>query len=69
RLYLAREGLPLQEVLLDPASSLGRAIGSSGLPTTLFLDPQGRRVDAHFGVLSAASLKARVEALRRASGR
>ena len=69
RLYLAREGLPLQEVLLDPASSLGRAIGSSGLPTTLFLDPQGRRVDAHFGVLSASSLQARVEALRRASKR
>jgi thiol-disulfide isomerase/thioredoxin len=69
RLYLAREGLPLQEVLLDPSSTLGRAIGSGGLPTTLFLDPQGRHVDAHFGVLSASSLQARVEALRRASKR
>jgi thiol-disulfide isomerase/thioredoxin len=69
RLYLAREGLPLQEVHLDPSSALGRAIGSGGLPTTLFLDPQGRRVDAHFGVLSASSLQARVEALRRASKR
>jgi thiol-disulfide isomerase/thioredoxin len=69
RFYLAREGLALQEVWLDPASTLGRAIASAGLPTTLFLDPQGRRVDAHFGVLSAANLQARVEALRRVSGR
>jgi thiol-disulfide isomerase/thioredoxin len=67
RFYLAREGLPLQEVWLDPASALGRAIGSGGLPTTLFLDPQGRRVDAHFGVLSPSSLQARVEALLVAS--
>jgi thiol-disulfide isomerase/thioredoxin len=68
RFYLAREGLALQEVLLDPASALGRAIGSGGLPTTLFLDSQGRRVDAHFGVLSAASLQTRVQGLRAASG-
>jgi len=67
RWYLAREGLALQEVWLDPASDLGRAISSASLPTTLFLDPQGRRVDAHTGVLSAASLQARVEALRRVS--
>ncbi len=69
RWYLAREGLALQEVWLDPASDLGRAISSASLPTTLFLDPQGRRVDAHTGVLSAASLQARVEALRRVSTR
>ena len=69
RLYLAGEGLALQEVWLDPASDLGRAISSASLPTTLFLDPQGRRVDAHTGVLSAASLQARVEALRRVSTR
>lgn len=67
RLYLAREGLALQEVLLDPASTLGVDIGSASLPTTVFLDPQGRRVDAHTGVLSPASLQTRVQGLRDAS--
>ena len=65
--FLTRSGLALDEVWLDQGSSLGRAIRSPGLPTTLFLDAQGRQVDAHFGVLSAASLQARVEALRRRS--
>ncbi len=65
--FLARSGLALDEVWLDQGSSLGRAIRSPGLPTTVFLDAQGRQVDAHFGVLSAASLQAKVEALRRRS--
>ena len=65
--FLARSGLALDEVWLDQGSSLGRTIRSPGLPTTVFLDAQGRQVDAHFGVLSAASLQTRVEALRRRS--
>ncbi len=65
--FLARTGLALDEVWLDQGSALGRAIRSPGLPTTVFLDAQGRQVDAHFGVLSAGSLQARVEALRRRS--
>jgi cation diffusion facilitator CzcD-associated flavoprotein CzcO/thiol-disulfide isomerase/thioredoxin len=65
--FMARSGLALDEVWLDQGSSLGRAIRSPGLPTTVFLDAQGRQVDAHFGVLSAASLQAKVEALRRRS--
>jgi len=59
RRYLATSGLALQDVLLDPTSSLGTAVGSRGLPTTLFYDAQGRQVDAHFGVLNAAALAAR----------
>lgn len=62
--YLAAQGLPLQEVLLDPASALGPAVGAGGLPTTLFYDARGRQVDAHFGVLNAAALQARLTALR-----
>lgn len=62
--YLAREGLPLREVLLDPGSKLGPAIGSRGLPTTLFYDAGGRQVDAHFGVLNAAALESRLRTLR-----
>lgn len=62
--YLAREQLVLREVLLDERSALGPAVGSRGLPTTLFYDARGRLVDAHVGVLSAASLEARLQRLR-----
>lgn len=62
--YLADQGLPLREVLLDPGSRLGPAIGSRGLPTTLFYDARGRQVDAHFGVLNAAALESRLRTLR-----
>jgi thiol-disulfide isomerase/thioredoxin len=62
--YLQREGLALDGVWLDAASQAGPAFGSRGLPTTLFFDARGRRVDAHFGVLNAASLQARLDDLR-----
>lgn len=62
--YLAREGLPLREVLLDAGAKLGPAVGSRGLPTTLFYDARGRQVGAHFGVLNAAALEVRVRELR-----
>jgi thiol-disulfide isomerase/thioredoxin len=64
RAYLQREQLALDGVLLDSASALGPAVGSRGLPTTLFHDAQGRRVGAHFGVINAAGLEARLRALR-----
>jgi thiol-disulfide isomerase/thioredoxin len=62
--YLQSEGLALQGVWLDPAGALGPAVGSKGLPTTLFFDADGRRVHAHFGVLNAAALQARLQDLR-----
>lgn len=58
RRYLDTERLELSLVLLDPHSSLGSALGSGGLPTTVFFDREGRRVDAHFGALNAAALAA-----------
>ncbi len=64
RAYLAAQGLPLREVLLDSGSKLGPAVGSRGLPTTLLYDAQGTLVDAHFGVLNAAALESRLRALR-----
>jgi thiol-disulfide isomerase/thioredoxin len=64
RAYLRDQGLPLREVLLDPGSALGPAIGSRGLPTTLFYDARGRQVDAHFGVLNAGALESRLGSLR-----
>lgn len=65
--YLARERLVLKDVWLDPASALGPAVGSRGLPTTLFLDPQGRQVAAHTGAINAAALGAQIKRLQAAS--
>lgn len=62
--YLTDQDLPLRDVLLDNGSRLGPLVGSPGLPTTLFYDAQGRRVDAHFGVLNAAALENRLRLLR-----
>ena len=64
RAYLADQRLPLREVLLDAGSQLGRAVDSNGLPTTVFYNARGERVDAHFGLLNAAALEVRLRALR-----
>lgn len=61
--YLAAQAFELHGVWLDPGSALGPAIGSTGLPTTLFIDAQGRIVERHMGVLNAAALRARLAAL------
>lgn len=62
--YLAAQALPLREVWLDTGSRLGPAVGSRGLPTTLFYDADGRLLASHFGVLNAAALEARLRQLR-----
>ena len=62
--YLTDQDLALREVLLDAGSRLGPAVGSRGLPTTLFYDAGGRLVDAHFGVLNAVALESRLRVLR-----
>jgi thiol-disulfide isomerase/thioredoxin len=60
--FLAAQPYRLQGVLLDERMQLGAAIGSAGLPTTLFLDASGSLVARHLGPLNAASLAARLEA-------
>ena len=62
--WLAQQPYVLSNVLLDPQMALGAAVGTTGLPTTLFIDAQGRLVERHFGPLSAASLQARLQNLR-----
>jgi thiol-disulfide isomerase/thioredoxin len=64
--YLATLGLPLHEVLIDAPSALGPAVGSRGLPTTLFYDTRGRLISSHFGVLNAPALESRLRELRAA---
>ncbi|WP_404302705.1 TlpA family protein disulfide reductase [Alicycliphilus denitrificans] len=54
--FAAQQGLPATDVLLDPASQLGQALGHKALPTTLFYDAQGRLRAVRAGELSAATL-------------
>ncbi len=61
--YLDAEGLQLRHVLLDPRSSLGPALGSRGLPTTVVFDRDGQRSDAHLGALNGAALAAKLQAV------
>lgn len=65
--YLLDAKLSLRGVWLDPSAELGPVVGVAGLPATLFVNPEGRIVDTHFGVLSEPALKARLRALREAS--
>lgn len=53
-------GLTESDVRLDPMSRLGQALGSTGLPTTVFLDARGQRVHVHPGLLTSAGLKVRI---------
>lgn len=62
--FLAREGLELSDLWLDRASLLGPALGSRGLPTTLFVDAAGRLRHAHLGVINAAALQVALQALQ-----
>ncbi|MDP2026537.1 TlpA disulfide reductase family protein, partial [Sulfuriferula sp.] len=62
--YLSAGQLDITNVLLDPATGLGREVGSGALPTTLFYDADGRLIDNHLGELSAASLASKLNQLR-----
>jgi len=62
--YLTATGLDLANVLLDPGAGIGRKVGSTALPTTLFYDANGRLIDTHLGALSAASLASKLNQLR-----
>lgn len=65
--YLAGARLDLDNALLDPAKNMGQAVGSMALPTTLFYDAEGRLVTSHMGMLSAATLKAKLVEIERAA--
>ena len=64
RAYLDAHQLKLHHVWLDPQSSLGPALGSRGLPTTLFVDAEGHLIDAHMGVLNGPALASKLQQLR-----
>ena len=54
--YAAQHHLPPAQVLLDERQELGRLLRSSALPTTVFVDGQGRQSALRVGELSAATL-------------
>lgn len=55
--FLQQQQLQLDNVLLDIGVSVGQAVSSRALPTTLFYDANGQLVNSHLGELSKASLK------------
>ena len=61
--FLDREGLGLDNVLLDSRLELSSQTHSQGLPTTLFFDAKGALVDRRIGELSAATLAQRIEGI------
>lgn len=63
--YLNGGRLALDNVLLDPKSAMGREVGSSALPTTLFYDASGKLANSHLGAVSAASLESKLAGLRK----
>lgn len=58
--FLKREGLALQNVLVDPNMDLASYYGVRGYPTTLFIGADGVLRDRHMGELSAATLADRL---------
>jgi thiol-disulfide isomerase/thioredoxin len=58
--YLDGAPFTLANVWLDPGAALGRVVGSTALPTTLFYDAGGQLVDTHLGALSTASLASKL---------
>jgi thiol-disulfide isomerase/thioredoxin len=64
RRFLAAQPYLVHGVWLDAGGRLGPLIGSTALPTTLFVAADGRIVERHVGRLGAAALQARLRALQ-----
>jgi thiol-disulfide isomerase/thioredoxin len=63
--YLATLAPRPDHVLLDPTWSVGQAVASKSLPTTLFVNAKGMIVKRHVGMLNVAALRAETAALTR----
>ncbi len=66
-LFFASEGLQLDLVVLDDAGVLGRHYGAMGLPTTVFLDAEGRLREKHVGEISREAFAAALQRLTTAA--
>ena len=54
--FLARQGLRMHNVVLDPGGRVAAGTGALGLPTTLFYGAKGELTVRHVGELSSATL-------------
>lgn len=64
RSFLEKNRLDLNNLYRDDQAQLARAVGSNGLPTTLFYNDQGELIDSHMGELSRATLARGLEKIR-----
>lgn len=55
--FLREHSLNFDTVLLDPSSSFGPALGSAGLPTTVYFNSHGKMLERHMGDLSDVALE------------
>ncbi len=62
--YLDAARLALANVLLDINLRLGREVGVTVLPVTLFYDARGKMMDTHLGALSPSLLAEKLNRLR-----
>lgn len=60
--YLSKQGIALDNVVLDARPGLARVLDSRALPTTFFFDRQGLLIERRVGELSAATLGERLQA-------
>lgn len=65
--YMERNGLALDNVLIDGNLELSHYYNVRGYPTTLFLDAEGRLLDLHMGELSRATLADRLRRITAAT--
>lgn len=63
RNYLAEQKITLDNVVLDPSSSMAATLKSKGLPTTFFFDRKGVMVSRRMGEVSAATLSEQLAVL------
>ncbi|WP_418314847.1 redoxin family protein [Piscinibacter sakaiensis] len=63
--WLAKQQLPLRNVLIDQQASAAAALGHKGYPTTLFFDADGQLVASRVGELSSATLLDNLKLLQR----
>jgi len=68
-MFLATERLDLGIVILDSDGVLGRHYGALGLPTTVFLDADGRLLEKHVGEMSREAFGAGLARLRAGAAR
>jgi len=67
--YLQKEGILLDDVLLDPSRKFARHYRAPGLPTTLFIGSDGTLRSVHFGEISKEVLIDKVKPLLSAAAK